>query len=548
MTKEGTITMPSPRLIKRICLAAAAALTLSMFVPSAGLSLVSSGSAAAQLTVRTANGSLRGAVSEGAREFLGVPFAQPPVYDLRFAPPQPAQPWSGVRDATRQAPACIQFQPSGVRNNQATSEDCLYLDVYTPADARPGDKLPVVFWMHGGGNTQGTGVIYGGQRFASLTHSIFVSINYRLGAYGWLALPQFADDTYGVGNYGLLDQIAALKWVVSNIGAFGGDAHNVTIDGQSAGSTGVCDLMASPLATGLFSHAILESGPCSGATNSTSAAEDLGQQFAAAAGCTDPTAVVTCLRGAQPYALVIKGWTPNLVATEAKVVINRPTVGTPVLPVAPAQAIASGNWKKVPLLIGNVRSESKLLSAFGHFDMTADEYAALIQSQFGANADAVLAHYPAADYPKPFYALAAVGTDSGNACRSYWRAAQTAAQVPTWEEEFNDPTSPTLFGFQPPGIDMSNAHSAELAYLWNFTLGDRPLTSEQLALGKQMDKYWAAFARSGNPNVAGQPTWPKVTADTHPVIELRPTGDTVSSTEFPAEHQCGFWATIEPIT
>jgi para-nitrobenzyl esterase len=536
-----------PNLLKRFGVVAVIALTSAFLLSAPGTSSAAGGPGP-QLAVHTGDGWLQGTTSDDAREFLGVPYAAPPVYDLRFAPPAPVQPWHGTRDATKQAPACIQFQPSGVRNNQATSEDCLYLDVYTPSDARPGDKLPVLFWMHGGGNTQGTGVIYGGQRIASLTHSIFVSINYRLGAYGWLTLPQLADSRFGPGNYGLLDQIAALKWVHDNIASFGGNASDITLDGQSAGSSAVCNLLASPLAKGLFQRGILESGPCGTTTATVSAAETKAAQFVAADGCTDPSAVVSCLRGVQPYAIANTAWTPNLVAAAQKVVISGPTAGTPVLPVAPGQAIASGDWNKVPLIIGSVRSENKLLSAFGHFDMTADEYADAIRSQYGANADAVLAHYPAGSYPKPFYALAAVGTDSGNACRSYWLAGRTASQVPTYEEEFDDPTSPTLFGFQPPGIDMSNAHSAELAYLWNFTLGDRPLNSTELALGKQMDRYWAAFAGSGDPNVSGQVAWPKVTTASHPVIDFRPTGNTVSTTLFPAEHQCDFWASVEPTT
>jgi para-nitrobenzyl esterase len=540
--------MSRSQLIRRLCLAAASILAAALFVSPGSSATPAAGNPADQLTVHTADGWLKGAVSENAREFLGVPYAAPPVYDLRFAPPEQVQPWQGVRSATAQAPACIQFQPSGVRNGQATSEDCLYLDIYTPAGARPGDKLPVVFWMHGGGNTQGTGVIYGGQRFASLTNSIFVSVNYRLGAFGWLTLPQLAASPHGPGNYGLLDQIAALKWVVANIGAFGGDAHDVTIDGQSAGSGAVCNMLASPLATGLFQRGILESGPCSSTTPTVTAAEAMAAQFVATAGCTDPSTVVSCLRGVEPYAIANHAWTPNLVAAEQQVVIRGATAGTPVLPVPPGQAISSGNWNKVPLIIGNVRSESKLLSAFGHFDMTADQYVATIKSQYGVNADAVLAHYPASNYPTPFYALAAVGTDPGNACRSYWLATRTAPQVPTFEEEFDDPTSPTLFGFQPPGIDMSNAHSAELAYLWNFTLGDRPLTNTELALGKQMDRYWGAFAENGDPAVRGQVAWPNVTTGSHPVIDFRPTGNTASTTLFPVEHQCDFWATIEPTT
>lgn len=488
------------------------------------------------LTVHTKDGGLEGTVSQGAHEFLGVPYAAPPVYGLRFEPPQPVSPWSGVRAATAQAPACIQYQPSGVKDGQATSQDCLYMDIYTPRGARAGDKLPVVFWMHGGAHTQGTGVIYGGQRFATLTNSIFVSINYRLGADGFLALPQFGQ---GSGNYGLLDEIAALRWVNANIAVFGGNAQNITIDGQSAGSGAVCDMLASPLAHGLFERGILESGPCNGTQPlSVAAADAKGEQFAAAAGCADPATVAACLRSA---------WTPNLVAAEQKVVINSPTAGTDVLPVPPEQTILSGHWNKVPLIVGSVRSEAKLFD-IAQASLTAAQYTAEIQSLYGANAAAVLQHYPLSDYQKPFYALAAVGTDSGNACRSYWLAGQVAKQVPTYEEEFNDPTSPTLFGFQPPGIDMSNAHSAELAYLWNFTLGYRPLTPVELALGNQMDRYWGGFASAANPNAAGLLGWPLVTGSSHPVIDLRPTGNTVSTTLFPAEHQCGFWSTIEPQT
>ena len=490
------------------------------------------------LTAHVSDGWLRGGESDGVREFLDVPYAAPPVGNLRFAPPQPTRPWPGVRAATAHGPACIQFQPLGVATNQATSEDCLYLDIYTPPGARPGDKLPVLFWIHGGNFTEGTGVIYGGQRFASLTNSIFVSINYRLGAYGYLALPQLqAASSQDTGDYGLLDQIAALRWVSSNIAAFGGDARDITIDGQSAGSGSVCDLLASPLAAGLFQRGILESGPCAiVAPTQLSEAEGQGGTYAAAAGCTLSSAVVACLRGTA---------TPKLVAAARSDIINAPAYGTPALPVPAAQAIASGHWNKVPLIIGGVLSEGKLF-----FDtethLTATQYEVDIEERYGPAATQVLAHYPVRGYPAPFYARAAVFTDSLFACPSYWAAGQLAAQVPTWEEEFDDPTSSVYVSNLPPGINMSNAHSAELGYLWNLSFGDRPHTAAQLRLGDQMDRYWGAFARTANPSVPGQVAWPMVTATTHPVIDFRPTGDTVSATVFPAEHQCGFWQAIEP--
>jgi para-nitrobenzyl esterase len=492
----------------------------------------SSSSPAAQDTpprVHVGDGWLRGTMSQGAREFLGVPYAAPPA---RFAAPQPARPWNGVRSATAHGPACIQFQPLGVPAGQATSENCLYLDIYTPTATRPGTSLPVLFWIHGGNFTQGSGVVFGGQRFASLTNSVFVSINYRLGPYGFLALPQLQTASpQGNGDYGLLDQIAALKWVRSNIAAFGGDPHKVTIDGQSAGSGSVCDLLASPQAAGLFQRGIMESGPCTiVAPKSLQESERTGQAFAAAAGCGTSKDVVACLRGARTAALV---------AAAQQDIVNTPAYGTPVLPELPAQALGEGHWNKVPMIVGGVRDEGKLF-----FDtmtgMTAGQYADDIETQYGSIAAAVLAHYPVRDYPAPFYARAAVFTDSLEACPDYLGASAFASQVPTWEEEFDDPASPALSGYQPRGVNMSNAHSAELAFLWNFTLITRPLTAAEQRLGARMDQYWAAFARTGNPNAQGQAPWPRVTPTAHPVLDFRPAGNTVS-TAFPAEHKCDFW-------
>jgi para-nitrobenzyl esterase len=486
------------------------------------------------VTAHVSDGLLRGTASQGVEEFLGVPYAAPPVGDLRFAPPRPPRPWSGTRSATAHGPACVQFEPKGIPAGQATSEDCLYLDIYAPASARPGGKLPVLFWVHGGNFDQGSGVAYGGQRFAALTNSVFVSINYRLGPYGYLALPQLAAGSrLGAGNYGLLDQIAALGWVRSNIAAFGGDGSDITIDGQSAGSGSVCDMLASPLAAGLFQRGILESGPCAViAPASLPDAESTGTAFAAAAGCGQPRAVAACLRGAR---------TPAMQTAMQQDPVNVPVYGTPVLPLAPAQAIASGHWNKVPLIIGGVRSEAKLFIT-GQAGLTAAQYADAISGQSGPAAAAVLARYPVSGYPAPFYALAAVITDSRFACDSYRLASQLAAQVPTYQEEFDDPASPVITGWQTPGIDMSNAHSAELAYLWNYPYIARPLTAAGLRLGERMDRYWAAFARTGSPTVPGQVPWPRVTAASHPVIGLRPAGDAVSATLFPAEHQCPFWA------
>jgi para-nitrobenzyl esterase len=487
--------------------------------------------------VMTRSGALRGVPLGGAQAFLGIPFAKPPLKQLRFRAPRPPARWRGVRDATDLPPACLQFQPTGVREGQAVSEDCLYLDLYRPRGARVRQKLPVLVWFHGGGWTQGTGVIYGGQTMAQLTHTIVISINYRLGALGWLALPQLDAEQPRTrsGNYATLDQVQALKWVRANVARFGGDPRNVSIAGQSAGASAVCTMLASPLARGLFARAIVESIGCNLGPKSVQAAQQTSRDYAAAAGCADAATMVSCLRSA---------WAPNLIAAEQKVLVRAPAYGTPVLPALPGDAIAAGRWNKVPVLIGNVRWEGKLF-VNDRPNLTADQYVAEIRSMFGPHADAVLARYPVSAYPKPFYALAAVMTDGGIgiACGVDSTANLLASRTPVYRYEFNDPTSPTLYGFQPPGVDMSNAHSAELAYLFDFTLGYRPLTARETALSRQMMRYWAAFARSGGPGVANQRRWPQFTTATHRTLVLRPTGNTLSNA-VGAEHNCAFWSSI----
>jgi para-nitrobenzyl esterase len=488
-----------------------------------------------QPTVRVAQGMLRGRVASGVQEFLGIPYAAPPVGRRRFAPPAPPARWQGVRAATRHGPACVQwaFHPPSVPRGTPTSEDCLDLDVYAPADAHPGGRLPVLFFIHGGGDVQGSGILFGGQRFARLANALMVTINYRLGADGWLALPGLGGRD-GVGNAGLLDQLAALRWVRRNIAAFGGAPHRITIDGQSAGSEAVCDLLSTPLARGMFARAILQSGPCTYRTpNPPAGAVVASREFAGAVGCTRPAEVVQCLHRVP---------TARLVAAAQSDPVSGEVTGSRSLPVSPERAIRTGHWNKVPLIIGTTLDEAKLFEPPG---LTAGQYVTAVRAEWGAHADAVLSLYPLSRYRSPFYALAAVDTDSQTACYSYWMARETAPAVPTYEEEFDDPTSPTLTGFQPPGIDMSNAHTAELAYLFAYSLAARPLTAPELALGDRMDRYWGAFAATGDPAVPGQVPWPRRTAGDPRVIDLRTRGTAVSSTLFGSEHHCPFWATLE---
>ncbi len=507
--------------------------------PPAAASLSPSPSGtAARPVVTVAQGALRGQSRDGAQEFLGVPYAAPPVGAARLRAPAPPPRWPGVREATRQSPACLQFSPFGLSDPAAVSEDCLYLDVHRPRTARPGERLPVIVWMHGGAYSQGTGTQFGGRTMADLTRSVVVSINYRLGQLGYLALPEPGrQDALRSGSFGLMDQLAALRWTRENIGAFGGNPGSVTISGQSAGSGSVCALLAAPSAAGLFHRAVLQSGPCTLlGTPDLPDAEAQARAFAARAGCSAAADPVACLRA-------LPG--PALVEAARTLPTRGPASGDGLLPVAPAQAIGSGAWNKVPVLIGSTRAEARFFVALTQPQLTAEQYTAQVLAGYGAAGPEVLARYPVAAHGSPYLALSAVMTDSTFACHTQWTAQLFAAQVPTYVYEFDDPRSPTLAGAQVPGLDQSNAHSAELAYLHDFTMGERPLTPDQVALGNRMKRYWAAFARFGAPVVAGQTVWPPTGPGAARVLTLDPAA-TRTSTSFGADHQCAFWRTQPP--
>ncbi|WP_433473843.1 carboxylesterase/lipase family protein [Spirillospora sp. CA-142024] len=523
---------PTRRVFKRrLAAIAAAALVSILTIGASGATARATGDArGGDPVARTQSGLVRGVAKPKFDEFLGLPYAAPPVRELRFAPPAAPASWDGIHPAGRQSPACLQFQPSGVREEQATSEDCLYLDLYRPSHVAKSARLPVMVWFHGGGNTQGTGVIYGGGTMADKTGTIIISINYRLGALGFLAHPALSAVTPGgSGNYGAMDQQASLRWVRDNIAEFGGDPKNVTIYGQSAGGGGVCNMLAMPSARGLFAKAIVESSACMSDRNSLSAGEQSGLKFAESVGCSDRATVVSCLR---------KAWPGTLVANQANY-LGGPKVGGALLPKSPKDAITQGTWNAVPVMTGSTYSENRLLDT-ALAGITAQGYVELVDKTYGDKAKRVLELYPLSRFKSPYDAITQVHTDAGNACNVELTARATTAKVPTYRYEFNDPTSPTLYGFRVPGEDMSNGHSAELAYLFDFTLGERPLTTEEERLSDQMMRYWGAFARSGDPNYRGAPAWPTYGAD-QKVMQLRSGGASQVITSFAAEHNCAFW-------
>src|SRR5215471_12790244 len=370
---------------------------LALLAAGSFLAIGSASPAAAgdSAVVRTENGLVRGTVAAGVRSFLGIPFAAPPVGDLRFRAPQPAAGWSGVRDATKFGSACAQvpgvFAANGGRGS--ASEDCLFLNVITPNPARV--LRPVMVWIHGGGFVAGSASQYDATALAEKGGAVVVTINYRLGPIGFLALPGLSAESAdgSSGNYGIEDQQAALRWVRRNILRFGGNPLDVAIFGESAGGLSVCANLVSPRAAHLFQRAITESGPCVAPLPTLATAEAQSGAAAARVGCADPATQVACLRALPAGALLTSGGTSG------------PNVDGAVLPQQIPAAITAGQLNRVPVMEGTNHDEDRLFVAI-QFDLagrpvTAAQYPALVQGLAGANAAKVLAEYPLAAFASP---------------------------------------------------------------------------------------------------------------------------------------------------
>jgi para-nitrobenzyl esterase len=487
----------------------------------------------AATTVRIHDGPVRGTAHDGYRTFEGIPYAAPPVGGLRWAPPRRPAPWSGVRDATRPASACP--QPAGEVPGGSTDEDCLHLNVTTPDGAGPSRPRPVIVWLHGGGFTTGAGTSYDAHRMATRGGAVVVTVNYRLGVLGFLA----HNGLLGSGTFGLADQQAALRWVRTEIGAFGGDPHKVTLAGESAGGFSVCAQLASPAAAGLFDRAIIESGPCTGrpdrpfapSSASLSTARAEGADLAAKVGCGSARDVLACLRRVDVSRL--------LAAQDAD---QQPAHTTPLLPSDPAAAIAAGRFHRVPVLIGNNHDEGNGWAAgiiqAGH-PVTPDTWPDVVASFFPSpgQARAIVREYPVhrTDGGPVFGAV--IG-DADFACPT----ARTddllfAAHVPVWRYEFADKHAPPLTSDTPP-FPLGAPHASELPYL--FDLGGRPrdLTAAQHRLAGTMIDYWTRFARTADPNGPSSPHWSRQT-----VLSLAPDHIVPTRTAQP-RHHCAFWNTL----
>jgi para-nitrobenzyl esterase len=487
--------------------------------------------------VRTSGGVVRGTLAARSRTFSGIPYAAPPVGGLRWKSPQPAAAWTGVRDATEPGNACP--QTAGFLGDAASdTEDCLYLNVTTPRN--PGKKkLPVMFWIHGGGFYSGSGSLYGAQRLAAEGDVIVVTLNYRLGVFGFLAHPSLDDATHKSGDYGLEDQQAALRWVHQNARAFGGDAGNVTLFGESAGGLSTCAHLAAPASAGLFQRAIIQSGPCTMAeewpypegnwtVRSRKVAEEQGAATAAKLHCGD----AACLRGASVADL--------LQVSDGGQGFGPATGG--VLPTSPAKALAIGDFAHVPVIHGTTHDEHRTfvaaIESFTGHTVTDADYRKDVTDFFGPDRAAkILAEYPDED---PSTALAGVWTDSAWSCTALQTERLLGAQVPTYAYEFADEQAPWASDGSTPSFPTGAFHAAELQYLFDDEQFRTPLTPGQEELSEQMIGYWTRFAHTGNPNGAGAPGWSRFDGN-H--VQTFTTGHP-GRTDLATEHRCGFWRSL----
>jgi para-nitrobenzyl esterase len=502
---------------------------------------ISSGAASASdesPIVIAGDGAVRGVAVPGGYAFRGLPYAAPPTGELRWRPPQPPAAWNGVRDASAYAPSCLQkpnlFQPPGPQ-----SEDCLYLNVSTPT-LRSDAKRPVLVWIHGGGFTQDGALNYDGTKLAG-NGIVVVTINYRLGALGFLAHPAFASRHSGpAGNYGLMDQQAALRWVKHNIARFGGDPDNVAIAGQSAGGVSVLAHLVSHGSRGLFQRAIVQSGAFALNQVPLADAEAFGETIADKVGCTDQSAV--CLRD-KPADTLVKSFPDAAIPGVVDGKVLTESIGT---------ALAAGHFARVPILNGVNHDEELIFVAGlglavsgGMFvsapTPTAATYETVIASVLGVSASrasAIAAEYPFSAFPVPVLALSTLVSDANFACPALQVDRWVSRRVPTFAYQFDDGTAPPLFAG--PGFPPIATHSSEIQYLLDQPNAPfaTPLNADQEALAASMRAAWANFAASGDPSAPAVP-WPSFNTSSE-VLSLGLPQPQLES-NFASVHHCAFW-------
>jgi para-nitrobenzyl esterase len=573
-----------------------------VFLALAALFIIAAVATASAQTVVTDTGTFIGVPSPSdptaVDVFFGIRYAAAPEGAARWTPPQPPTSPAGPVLADFPGPACPQ---AGSTAPLPQSEDCLFLNVYAPATATPHSKLPVFLWIHGGALVSGTGADYDPSVMVAENNIIVVTINYRLGALGWLVepgllaqTPSFFQNVGDAGDYGLMDQQFALQWVQRNIGGFGGDMRKVTVGGESAGGLSVSsNLVSTTTGKGLFRSAIIESGGymLHDVPSELVYGGIFGAGFDAALGCTPPNDA-GCLREAS---------VANILAAQGEVFGANgisPDFGTKVLPLALQPALSTGEFIRVPVLQGTNANEGRLfepldfpfastfpniLAAGGpaNFDLsnpnsfcaegsstpavcTYPQEINLFLGVIGfpaaentaALSDALAVEYPLANFPDPFLpgnapssdeALAQIFTDLVFACNGSDSNIDLARFVPVFGYEFNDPNAPTVVGFgtvvEPPndafGFPSASEHASELQFLFNF---GTPLSTDEQQLAGEMKTYWGNFVNTGDPNL------PRHSSFWLPFNFIGAVQDLVPGPRIPnpffnfrQEHFCGIW-------
>jgi para-nitrobenzyl esterase len=532
-------------------------LALAGVVLATSCSLVD-GAGADRLTERVTveQGPVVGTADGGVLRFQGLPFAAPPVGALRWRPPQPPAGWTEPREATAPGARCPQLAAAeGTPHATAASEneDCLTLNVTVPAGSTPGSRLPVLFWIHGGGFSAGAGSDVDPRRLAEAGPMVVVTTNYRLGMLGFLGLPGLP----GSGSFGLLDQQQALRWVQRNIAAFGGDPARVTVAGESAGADSVCAQLSG--SAGLFHRAILQSGGCSpaniidvirpgtGAGGDTwkprQLVESAGRRVAQKLGCDEPDTVLDCLREL-----------PVRELTRVTGTYWSPAVGTELLPERPSDLVAADRLPPVPLLAGTTRNEGALFTSI-FFDqagtpVTARSLRALLSAAAGPRAAAAGRAYRPGDR-SPGRIWSEVITDRAYACPALAGYRALATRAPLFAYEFTDTSAPAAFAARPEDLADGATHGAELAYLFDPYPSDpypsdaapgRPaLTPPQQALASALVGAWARFVVRGDPG--GELVWPRWDGD-GPILSIGSASQGMvpkPAAEFAAAHRCTLW-------
>jgi para-nitrobenzyl esterase len=514
-----------------------------MFVVAISAWIACPSASDAQTLIHIDDGDVQGVVNGATRQFLGIPFAAPPVGALRWRPPQPVTPWVNTLDATSYSSPCPQL-PS-LTGTPSESEDCLYLNVWTPEPASA-EPLPVMLWIHGGSNqvgSTGDGVpfpgfeglrLYDGSTLAGQRNVVVVTTNYRVGIFGFFGHSDLAaeDASYPyTGNQGLLDQRAAMQWVQANIAAFGGNPNNVTIFGESAGSFDVCAHVVSPASSGLFHRAISESGGCSVGVRTAAQAATAADSVSAALGCDVALDELACLRAAPVVDLLdAAGIVPEGSETDLGI-----SVDGGFLPEHPRTLLDAGEFNKVPYILGANRDEGTLFFLESTPITTDEEYMAELFLRYGDYAPEIAALYPTALFQTPQDALVRVFGDSRLVCSTYDVARRVAdAKARTYVYTFEQ-VPPLAF------IDILGLgafHGLEIAYVFGSI---PPPTLIDETVGQQMQEYWTRFADRGKPKATHAKGWPRFKSKSWKILRFT---NPLGTLKGYSRAQCDFWRTV----